>query len=101
MRWVRYESNGQPVYGIVEGDRVQPVTGAPFGDHERSGDTVALDSLKLLAPVIPATFYAAGIINYEATSARPPSCSVSSPTCPKNPTSDTAPTTPSSPTASR
>ena len=65
MRWVRYESNGQPIYGIVEGDRVQPVTGAPFGDHERSGDAVALDSLKLLAPVIPRTFYAAGI-NYEA-----------------------------------
>ncbi len=65
MRWVRYESNGQPIYGIVEGDRVQPVTGTPFGDHEPSGDTVALDSVKLLAPVIPRTFYAAGI-NYEA-----------------------------------
>ncbi len=65
MRWVRYESNGQPVYGIVEGDRVQPMTGSPFGDYERSGETVSLDSIKLLAPVIPRTFYAAGI-NYEA-----------------------------------
>ena len=65
MRWVRYESNGQPVYGIVEGDRVQPVTGGPFGDYERSGQAVSLDSIKLLAPVIPRTFYAAGI-NYEA-----------------------------------
>ncbi len=65
MRWVRYESNGQPVYGIVEGDRVQPVTGSPFRDYERSGETVSLDSIKLLAPVIPRTFYAAGI-NYEA-----------------------------------
>ena len=65
MRWVRYESNGHAVYGIVEGDRVQPVTGDPFGDHQRSGAAVSLDSIKLLAPVIPRTFYAAGI-NYEA-----------------------------------
>ena len=65
MRWVRYDSNGRPVYGIVEGDRVQPVIGGPFGDHVRSGDAVSLDSVKLLAPVIPRTFYAAGI-NYEA-----------------------------------
>ena len=65
MRWVRYESNGQSVYGIVDGDCVQPVTGDPFGDYERSGDSVALDSVKLLAPVVPRTFYAAGI-NYEA-----------------------------------
>ena len=65
MRWVRYESNGRPVYGIVEGDRVQPVHGGPFGDYVRSGEPVALDSVKLLAPVIPRTFYAAGI-NYEA-----------------------------------
>ena len=65
MRWVRYESNGRPVNGIVEGDRVQPVLGGPFGDYVRSGESVALDSVKLLAPVIPRTFYAAGI-NYEA-----------------------------------
>ncbi len=65
MRWVRYESNGEAVYGILEGDRVQPVTGGPFGDHERAGVAVSLDSIKLLAPVIPRTFYAAGI-NYEA-----------------------------------
>ena len=65
MRWVRYQSDGQAVYGIVEGDHVQPVTGTPFGDHQRSGNPVALDSVKLLAPVIPRTFYAAGI-NYEA-----------------------------------
>ena len=65
MRWVRYESNGQAVYGIVEGDLVQPVAGGPFGDYERSGEPVGLDSVKLLAPLIPRTFYAAGI-NYEA-----------------------------------
>ena len=65
MRWVRYESNGRPVYGIVESDRVQPVLGGPFGDYVRSGDAVSLGSVKLLAPVIPRTFYAAGI-NYEA-----------------------------------
>ena len=65
MRWVRYESDGQARYGIIEGDDVQPVEGNPFDGYERAGQPVALAQAKLLAPVIPRTFYAAGI-NYEA-----------------------------------
>jgi hypothetical protein len=30
MRWIRYEAEGQPVYGIVEGDMVTEVRGDPF-----------------------------------------------------------------------
>jgi 2-keto-4-pentenoate hydratase/2-oxohepta-3-ene-1,7-dioic acid hydratase in catechol pathway len=61
MRWCRFEAAGQPSFGIIEGDRVIPVTGTPFGAHERSTQSHALADVRLLVPVIPATFYAAGV----------------------------------------
>jgi hypothetical protein len=36
MRWVRYEANGHPAYGIVEGDTVTEVKGDPFAGYERT-----------------------------------------------------------------
>ena len=63
MRWVRFEQAGGAGYGIVEGEAIQPVTGTPFGQWQRSGDRVALASAKLLVPVVPATFYCCGM-NY-------------------------------------
>ena len=63
MRWVRYEANGQPVYGIVEGDTITEVRGDPFAGYEKTATRRALASVKLLVPVIPKTFYAAGL-NY-------------------------------------
>ena len=65
MRWIRYHRDGMARYGIVEGDEVREVEGTPF-------DAVApvptsrrypLAGLRLLPPVIPPTFYAAGV-NY-------------------------------------
>ena len=63
MRWIRYEANGQPVYGIVEGDMVTEVRGDPFAGYEKTATRRPLSSVKLLVPVIPKTFYAAGL-NY-------------------------------------
>src|SRR5262249_31995273 len=63
MRWIRYEANGQPVYGILEGDTVVEVTGDPFAGYERTSTRRPLSSVKLLVPVEPRTFYAAGL-NY-------------------------------------
>ena len=37
--------------------------GSPFDDYSRTSSTHPLSSVKLLVPVIPPTFYAAGI-NY-------------------------------------
>ena len=65
MRWARFELNGQPTYGIVEGEQVQPVAGTPFASWERSGEKRPLSAVKLLIPVVPSTFYAAGL-NYVA-----------------------------------
>ena len=63
MRWIRYEANGQPVYGIVEGDTVTEVRGDPFAGYEKTAARHKLSSVKLLVPVEPRTFYCAGL-NY-------------------------------------
>ena len=63
MRWARFEKDGQPTYGIVEGDDIQPVKGIPWEKWEKAGAKVAFDSVKLLVPVVPPTFYAFGL-NY-------------------------------------
>jgi 2-keto-4-pentenoate hydratase/2-oxohepta-3-ene-1,7-dioic acid hydratase in catechol pathway len=63
MRWVRYETNGHPAYGIVEGDTITEVKGDPFAGCERTAIRRSLASVKLLVPVEPRTFYCAGL-NY-------------------------------------
>nr|MCH9673094.1 fumarylacetoacetate hydrolase family protein [Gammaproteobacteria bacterium] len=63
MRWIRFTADDVTQFGIVEGENVAAVTGDPFSGYERSGETHALDSVRLEVPVIPRTFYAAGL-NY-------------------------------------
>ncbi|MSQ31124.1 MAG: DUF2437 domain-containing protein [Dehalococcoidia bacterium] len=63
MRWCRFEDGDHATYGIIEGDRVTPVQGEPWGAYTRASTSRALDDVRLLVPVIPPTFYAAGL-NY-------------------------------------
>jgi len=63
MRWIRYEADGGAAYGIVEGDDVAEVRGDPFAGYERTGAKRPFASVRLLVPVEPRTFYAAGL-NY-------------------------------------
>lgn len=63
MRWVRFDRKGTPTYGVIEGDIVIPVRGSPFDAWERTSDRLKLADVKLLIPVVPPTFYAAGL-NY-------------------------------------
>jgi 2-keto-4-pentenoate hydratase/2-oxohepta-3-ene-1,7-dioic acid hydratase in catechol pathway len=63
MRWLRYEANGKESYGIIEGDEVVAVTGDPFAGYEMTRTKHKLHDIKYLVPVIPKTFYAAGL-NY-------------------------------------
>ena len=78
MRWVRYEDIGEAVYGIVEGEMVQPVRGNPFDGYDKVGESRAIDGVKLLVPVVPKVCYAAGlnyvdhIIEYAAKTGREP-----------------------------
>ena len=63
MKWCRYQQGGAPSFGIIEGDNVVEVSGSPFTSYTRSSNSQPLSSVKLLPPVIPSNFYAAGI-NY-------------------------------------
>jgi len=63
-RWVRFETAEGRRHGYVAGDSIVPIAGDLFGEWRQSGDTVPLAGARLLAPVIPPTFYACGI-NYE------------------------------------
>ena len=63
MKWCRYQQGGAPSFGIIEGDTVIEVSGSPFASYTKTSNSQPLSSVKLLPPVIPSNFYAAGI-NY-------------------------------------
>jgi 2-keto-4-pentenoate hydratase/2-oxohepta-3-ene-1,7-dioic acid hydratase in catechol pathway len=61
MKWCRFQSGDKPAVGIIEGNTVTEVAGSPFESYTKTSRTVPLDRAKLLVPVIPPTFYAAGV----------------------------------------
>lgn len=64
MRWIRFTAGGRTAYGILEGDRIAEVQGGLFdGPPKRTGRTYLLDEVKNEIPLLPRTFYAAGL-NY-------------------------------------
>ena len=65
MRWIRFTANGKTAYGIVEGERIAEVAGDPFAGYARTSKSHALSGVKVEVPVIPGTFYCAGL-NYSA-----------------------------------
>jgi 2-keto-4-pentenoate hydratase/2-oxohepta-3-ene-1,7-dioic acid hydratase in catechol pathway len=65
MRYIRFSTRGRTAYAILDGSTVHEISGEPWGTHERTGKTFVLNDVTLEVPVIPRTFYAAGI-NYAA-----------------------------------
>lgn len=63
MRLLNYTAAGRSAYGIVEGDRVMELRGGLFDPPERTGAVHALADVKIEVPLLPRTFYAAGL-NY-------------------------------------
>src|SRR5437868_12072107 len=63
MRWLRYEADSREHYGIIEGNEVVEVTGDPFAGYQTTRIKHKLNDVKFLVPVVPKTFYAAGL-NY-------------------------------------
>ena len=63
MRWIRFTAAGLTSCGILEGDRIIEVGGDPFDKFERTSRTHALADVKIEVPLIPRTFYCAGL-NY-------------------------------------
>jgi 2-keto-4-pentenoate hydratase/2-oxohepta-3-ene-1,7-dioic acid hydratase in catechol pathway len=63
MIWCRFQSGDTVSYGKVEGETVTAIDGVPWEKHKETGRSFKLNAVKLLVPVIPPTFYCAGV-NY-------------------------------------
>ena len=63
MRIMRFTAAGRTAYGLVEGDQVAELHGGLFDPPERTGRILPLAAVKAEIPVMPRTFYAAGL-NY-------------------------------------
>ncbi len=64
MRWIRYKgADGQVRHGRLEGERIAEIAEGFFGERAETGRQDKLREVRLLPPVIPPTFYAAGV-NY-------------------------------------
>jgi 2-keto-4-pentenoate hydratase/2-oxohepta-3-ene-1,7-dioic acid hydratase in catechol pathway len=61
MKWCRFQAGDTATYGLIEGDTVIAINGSPFDVWTRTPQTYPLATVKLLVPVIPPSFYAAGI----------------------------------------
>ncbi|MDX1659840.1 MAG: fumarylacetoacetate hydrolase family protein [Nitriliruptorales bacterium] len=60
MRVVRFAGETGPKYGILEGSEVAVIEPHPFAPHDRTGETVPVEGLRLLAPVIPSKIVCVG-----------------------------------------
>ena len=65
MKIARFSTEGDPRYGIVDGDDLVVLAGDPmFSGFDTTGERVPLDSVKLLAPVIPRSKVVCVGLNY-------------------------------------
>ena len=64
MKWVRYQADDGVFYGVLDDDIIIKTIGSPFTEFESTNQQISLDEVRILPPVIPKTFYAAGI-NYK------------------------------------
>ena len=60
MRIVRYAVEGDVGFGVLDGDGVAALVAHPFGDLVFTGARLALDDVRLLAPIIPSKVLAIG-----------------------------------------
>ena len=59
-RWVRVTLEGSPVWGLLEGESVVRVSGAPYGVWERAEALGSLNALTLLATATPSKIVCVG-----------------------------------------
>ena len=64
-KYVRYEHSGVTSYGILEGDTIPQLRGNIFESPERTGTTVSMSDVQILAPTEPTKVLAAGL-NYRS-----------------------------------
>ncbi len=64
-KYVRYSLDGQTAYGIVDGKSIHELTGDLFDSPRKTGVTVAMADVRLLAPCEPTKVIAVGL-NYQS-----------------------------------
>ena len=84
MRWIRFSVEGKTAYGILEGERIIEVSGDPFNGYEQTTQTHALHAVKIELPLIPRTFYCAGL-NYVSHVSGMAAAGVTKPNIPQKP----------------
>jgi 2-keto-4-pentenoate hydratase/2-oxohepta-3-ene-1,7-dioic acid hydratase in catechol pathway len=65
MRFLRYTAGGTTSLGILEGEVIAEISGDLFGQWQRTGRHHSLAAVIIEVPLVPPTFYAAGL-NYTA-----------------------------------
>ena len=61
MRFVRFQSGKEePKYGWIDGDRVGPLTASAVSEYRRLDAILALNQVKLLAPILPSKVICVG-----------------------------------------
>ena len=65
MRLVRFDMQGRSAYGILEGEKISVLWGAPYdgGLANTTGEVLSLPEVMLLAPCEPSKIVALGL-NY-------------------------------------
>lgn len=64
-KYIRYENGGRTAYGVVDGENVRELSGAPWLQGKATGKTAKLSAVKLLAPAEPSKIICAGL-NYKS-----------------------------------
>lgn len=65
MKFVRVNCEGNPAWGIVEGDKVFTLTDAPYDKLSYDGRTIPLSACELLAPCVPTKIVCVGKNYYD------------------------------------
>jgi len=63
MRIMRFVYREEMAYGVVTGENLRKIEGWPSGQYKISGETIPIDRVKILAPLMPSKIVAVGL-NY-------------------------------------
>jgi 2-keto-4-pentenoate hydratase/2-oxohepta-3-ene-1,7-dioic acid hydratase in catechol pathway len=64
-KYIRYEKDGRSAYGVLEGETIRELSGAPWLQGKPTGKSAKLNDVKLLAPAEPSKIICAGL-NYKS-----------------------------------
>jgi 2-keto-4-pentenoate hydratase/2-oxohepta-3-ene-1,7-dioic acid hydratase in catechol pathway len=59
-RFVRVLVDGEPAYGVIDGEEIAVIEPHPFSPYHETGRRLPVEGLRLLAPVIPSKIVAVG-----------------------------------------